>query len=224
MWYWRKDNFVGLQQVAAHLATEPNLKHLSDYYSLRERGQRREAFASLEKFLIEAESWNVQQRREFVCWLMETHRANPKICDLIPHPLEKRLVLRTLAQWQREMPNDPAPFRLGWDIQSLRTAVLLDPMHQETVLRLATLLWQRVTMACHELPAGVIVETKIVLADLDEITKLLLSVVSPSQREWLAKVALYKRVVQNYELYLQDKSQSSFRAWANSRALESTVG
>jgi len=221
MWHWRVENFNGLRDIASQVAGEPGLIHFGEYCSLREQGLRQQAFAALNKFLATAEFWDVQRRRAFVRWLVETHAANPSVFDLIPHPLQEKLVTPTIRQWQVEAPNDPLPFQLGGDYESLKTAIHLDPTHQRTLLRLIKLLWGHVSMACHELPAGVIGETSVVLADLSEVENLLSFLLDASERNAFARVSEFREVVQNYANYLADNVRTkSFEDWAISRGLK----
>lgn len=221
MWYWREENFRGLSEIVSRLSNEPDLKGFRDYLSFREEGLRRKAFAALAEFLAMTQSWTVPQRRDFVRWIIETHRQNPRVFDLLPRPLRESLVDPTISQWQSEMPTDPIPFRLCDDYQSLRTAILLDPSHQDTVLRMIMHLWGGVAMACHELPTGVLGTPTEVLADVDEIEGLIVLVDDAGTRDVFSqKVRTARQVVKNYSRYLTARgSAQCFEAWAVSNGL-----
>jgi hypothetical protein len=130
MYYWNKDNFEGLEAIARSLQESTDVKDFSDYCRLRAEGLRKQAFGALTRFLFQALNWEFEKRRDFVDWLLTVQYNNPKIHQLIPHPLVKKLVEPTLNEWMEYQPESPVPHR--WrgvyfrEFRELERALALD--------------------------------------------------------------------------------------------------
>ena len=107
MYYWNKDNFEGLEAIARSLQESTDVKDFSDYCRFRAEGLRKQAFEALSRFLFQALNWEFEKRRDFVDWLLTAQYNNPKIHQLIPHPLMEKLVEPTLNEWIQCQPESP---------------------------------------------------------------------------------------------------------------------
>jgi hypothetical protein len=130
MYYWNKDNFEGLEAIASSLQESTDVKDFSDYCRLRAEGLRKQAFEALTRFLFQALNWEFEKRRDFIDWLLTAQYNNPKIHQLIPHPLMEKLVEPTLNRWMQCQPESPIPHR--WrgvyfrEFKELERALALD--------------------------------------------------------------------------------------------------
>ena len=130
MYYWNKDNFEGLEAIALSLQESTDVKEFSDYCRLRAEGLRKQAFEALTRFLFQALNWEFEKRRDFVNWLLTAQYNNPKVHQLIPHPLMKKLLEPTLNEWVQYQPESPIPHR--WrgvyfrELEELERALALD--------------------------------------------------------------------------------------------------
>ncbi len=222
--YWREDYWEGLREVADKLQSEPRYALLRTYCQLREKGLRKDALEAMRLFITAAESWPVEERRAFVRWLGEARGKHPRTVDSLPQPMFEQVVRPIIHQWQMEMPNDPEPFRLAGDYDSLKRSVELDPTHTATVLRLLDLVWAGVEMACHELPAGILGDSHECLKDVEEIEVLLKLAGSSPKGRGLEEAGKYREVIENYSRYLADTERTGgFEMWARTRGLRCGV-
>ncbi len=111
MSYWGRDNYEGLACIAAVAERISGLTDFAAYCRIRERRLRQETFAHLELFVTDARRWPFEERARFADWVMETQYKEPKVKDLIPHPLWHKLLVPTLDEWCVTEPENPVPFR-----------------------------------------------------------------------------------------------------------------
>ena len=155
MYYWNKDNFEGLLQVAGALESVPQLAPLAEYCRLRERGLRKQAFAALRKFLSDAKTWVPEHARERVVTIVELHARIPKAHTFMSNPLWEQLVLPVLETWVRECPADIIPMRwlglLKRNTEYLRSALAILPEDIPVRRKLVDLALADVEFATHHL-------------------------------------------------------------------------
>jgi hypothetical protein len=130
MYYWNKDNLEGLEDIVRSLRDSTDVKDFSDYCRLRVEGLRKQAFGALTRFLSQALNWEFEKRRDFVDWLLTFQYNNPKVHQIIPHPLMKKLIEPTLNEWTQYQQESPIPHR--WrgvyfrEFEELERALALD--------------------------------------------------------------------------------------------------
>ena len=129
-WYWRKDSFEGLQKVIELSIVNSEWELYSKYCELKEKGLRKQAFKTLSEFIKHLNKKSLTERIEFVNWIEERRLKNNEVVDLIPNPLQKKLIEPTLKDWIKSEPNNPIPYRWTNTNESLLTAIKLDDKEQ----------------------------------------------------------------------------------------------
>jgi hypothetical protein len=158
MYYWNKDNFEGLEDIARSLRDSTDVKDFSDYCRLRAEGLRKQAFGALTRFLFQALNWEFEERRNFVDWLLTVQYNNPRVHQLIPQPLKEKLVEPTLIEWTQYQPESPIPHR--WrgvyfgEFEELERALALDATDLVARSVAASRLLSDVEYATHHLCEG----------------------------------------------------------------------
>ncbi|MFU8807234.1 MAG: hypothetical protein ACNA8W_25720 [Bradymonadaceae bacterium] len=163
-WYWRKDTFEGLDELAGLLSErDAELESYAQYCRLREKGLRQESLEALAVFLRVIQNWPLDKKVEFVDWLLTLvldHHFRDSTRVFLPHPLVEGFIRPTLEDWTKAMPEDGMPHR--WkglyfhDINALRRAVELSP---DDRLARISLIYRHVGFvdyAIHHLPHGYI--------------------------------------------------------------------
>lgn len=156
MWYWNQQNFEGLIAVADSIADQPLWTLFAQYCRLREKGLRPQAMQSITQLISEAANWDDSDRRRFADWIYSTSLRNPEVHQLIPKPLNLRLLIPTLSQWAASEPSNAIPERwLGFataDHQHFSTALSLDSTDDISRFRLVSRDLADVDYQCHHLP------------------------------------------------------------------------
>ncbi|ALM85992.1 hypothetical protein ASB57_26290 [Bordetella sp. N] len=131
MYYWNKDNFEGLLQIAQQLEADEHLKPLAAYCRFRELGLRRDAFLALERYLEETRSFDSSTARLATTQILEINARTQGVHHFLAQPLIKRFLLPTLEAWMREDTNACAPVRwlgmLNRDRELLARALSMCP-------------------------------------------------------------------------------------------------
>lgn len=157
--YWNKSNFESLIQLAAQLRQTKELAGLADYCELREKGLRKQALASLRRFLDESAALAEERRLELAIYLLELHWGLPEAHQFLTHPLRDEFILPTLRKAAR--PGNSA-FRnlallqtqLGWEEEernALNLALQHDPSDIMVRRKLASMLLNEADFAMHHL-------------------------------------------------------------------------
>ena len=164
-----------LRNVAALASSNAEWADYAAYCTDRERGLRRPAFQHLDCFLVIAQSWTVDERKEFVNWLCMrlAEFGESDGYGLIPRPLVDQLIFPTLGEWAEVESKDATPCRwLGLffggvaysgmraglshgtiDAYShLRAALERDPFEQLARVRVIEMLVGDAEYSCHHLP------------------------------------------------------------------------
>lgn len=134
-------------------ATEHECSSLAEYFSLRDRGLRQEAFIALDNFLSEAKRWPFERRKNFLKWyLLLLHQLPAN--EAKPHTLFQSLISPTLQEWRSLEPTSAEPLRWSENVGDLFTAIQKDPQDQIAIKRYTDRILQYIGYAAHELPYG----------------------------------------------------------------------
>jgi hypothetical protein len=215
MWYWRKENYEGLLGFANQIADEPELSDYANYCNLREKGLRKEAFISLNKFIESTRKWSLQQRYKFVDLIFQVEFENTGVYDLVPHPLNKFLFEPTLAEWVQVNPDDPSVYRWLGGENNWRKALLLDENDQVSLFRLVKRLIYNSYFSTHHLPEGYIGNPSEDMMELYEAQGLMHKIKDPDvQTAFLVELDNYKELVGNYLEFQKSNYVGNFGSWA----------
>ncbi len=215
MWYWRKGNYEGLLNFAEKIQDDPDLDLYAKYCSLREKGLRKQAFQNLNNFISSALNWSLEKRFHFVDSLLNVLNENEDIYDLIPQPLDSRIVQPTLLGWVKVNPDDPSGYRWLGEEDNWRKALLLDNTEQISRIRLIKRLIYCSYFSTHHLPEGYIGNTSEDLMGLNEAQGLLTGLLDQTlQSEFCNEINHYRDLVQSYYDYERSKESVRFETWA----------
>lgn len=155
MWYWNRDNFVGLTQLAIALREDNRCAEIADYCSLRAQGLRKQALNSLRAFLEAFDAWPDAHRQEWAHGLMELQLAHPEVHQLIAHPLQETLIA-IFEKWAETEPSNPSPCRwlgiLTHSPEWFKNALTRDKGDEYSRWRAADSFIGRAEHACHHIP------------------------------------------------------------------------
>ena len=155
MWYWNKENFEGLQQLAAQMRTTPGCEKFADYCDQRSRGLRKPALKILDEFLQVFDSWNEADRRIWADSLMRLHLNHAEVHQLIAHPLEIKLIF-TFESWAKAVTTEASPRRwlgvLTNQPEHFKAALESEPGDEYSLWRLADAHIGDAEYACHHIP------------------------------------------------------------------------
>ncbi|WP_198952858.1 MULTISPECIES: hypothetical protein [unclassified Achromobacter] len=98
MYYWNRDNFEGLLQIAQQLEADKHLNPLGAYCRFRELGLWRDAFQALERYLEETRSFDSSTARLATTQILEINARAHGVHHFLAQPLVKRFLLPT---WKR---------------------------------------------------------------------------------------------------------------------------
>lgn len=216
MWYWRKGNYKGLLSFAEEIQDDLDLDSYAKYCIKREKGLRKQAFQDLNNFISSALGWPLEKRFQFVDLLLHVLNENNDIYDLIPQPLDSRIVQPTLLEWIKVNPDDPASYRWLGKEDNWRKALMLDRSEQISRIRLIKHLIYCSYFSTHHLPEGYIGNPSEDLMGLNEAKGLLTELSDQVlQNKLLNEINHYRALVKSYYDYEQSKSKTSFEKWAN---------
>lgn len=200
MWFWRDTYFQTLKDVAAEAGASPEWADYAAFCTEHERGLRRQAFEILERFISQMERASFGERRRFVSWLL--HRADLRDGSqmLAPHPLNKRVIEPTLAEWLQVEPASSEPHRWLGGYDHLKRAVELDPTDEIAHRRFISWILGHVDYSTHELPFGYLGEPSADLTALAEAEAVLSGLSSENDRRRVAaEIAEQRRLIEDYE-------------------------
>lgn len=132
-------------------------KKYAEYCFLRARGLRKEAFKTLNEFLIDSEQWEETDRIKFVDFLMPySETVHDADYGPLPFPIREKLIVPTLKKWCGTETKNADPFRwygeLLHDSKYLDKALIVNP--QDDLTRKILLNWgtSALDYAAHHMP------------------------------------------------------------------------
>jgi hypothetical protein len=199
MYYWRKQYFQTLKDVAAEANKAPAWIDYATFCLEYEAGFRKQAFTTLGRFISEYERASFSDRRRFVSWVLSQAEGREGRHMLLPHPLHVRLVEPTLLEWTIIEPTCSEPHRWLGGYEHLRQAIELDPGDQLARRKLIVCIMSRVSFAAHELPKGYLETPKEDLAALAEAEELVPALQNEQDRAYFASQIKFDRtLIENY--------------------------
>ncbi len=219
MWFWNRDNFEALTQVA-ELAEERGLPGLAEYCRLRIRGFRRQALDALRAFGAEQRARPGTEARAIADWIMCVQSDNLRADLLLAQPLWPVFLGPVFEEWRRES-DSTIPRR--WlaiyadDAESLREVLALDPADVRARLALISRLLRNVDHATQHLVRGHFAGSEDdALADLEEVARHI-SGLPPGEARSEAEEAraLLKRLVSDWQEFKGEASWD-FCGWCES--------
>ncbi len=223
MYYWNKQNFEGLLQLADALDADPRLSLLGEYCRQREYGLRQKALEALERFLTTSEAWEPSHAREVCQQILVLHALTPEAHQFLSQPLLTRFIFPVLEAWEADEPECQVAVRwLGMlqnDAERLSRALVLFPGDVPVRRRLVDWYLSTVEHATHHLGEGRL------LNDLEQTKQSLVkarTVVDASPNPAMladlrAEICEYEAMLQDWELY-SASPDGSFPDWCARRS------
>jgi len=216
--YWNQQNFEGLATIAGQAMGRPHLKEFGVYCQLRSSGLRKKALNSLRTFLSAARSLTFDERKEIVCWLLETQLRAPNVHQLLPQPLIAELIEPTLSEWVLSFPGDGAAHRwcgyISHDANALQKAIAIDETDSVARWLLIAQVMKNVDFATHHLVESLFVGREAdVLTDLGELAHHLAMLPQGSLREGLESRFRDQRQLVDDWIEYKAAPQGSFPEW-----------
>lgn len=193
MYYWRKPYFDTLKEIAEKAGIQPAWAEYAAFCLEYESGLRKNAFATLERFIAKFERSPFSKRREFVSWLLTQAEGKEGRHMLLPHPLKIRLVEPTLLEWTTVEPACSEPHRWLGGPEHLKQALQLDP--EDELARRKLIIWTmgQVSAYCHPIPKDYTGDFKDDLAALAEADELVPELPDGHHRDFFASQIRFDR-------------------------------
>lgn len=207
MYYWNKDNFEGLLDLALEFEKEPELIGLSEYCKLREKGLRKQALHCLRIFLREASSWNNETSRCHALTILSANARTPKAHQFMTHPLLTDLLIPVLEQWLADNPSAIVPLRwlglLRSDRDALRSVLSRDPTDVPVRRRLICFALSTADYATHHLSESILLLTvEETRASIAAARQLIASAPDSNLFSyWLAEADEYEQMLDDWEAW-----------------------
>lgn len=139
MYYWNKDNFEGLMDIAEEFKKKDGYELFAEYCELREKGLKKQAVSTTRKFVEQQRSTDLLNQRVVAVCLAELCFWRSDVHQLMPHPLQVHIT-RVLESWcSTNSPNAPYTwlgYMIGDDVH-FKTALEYNPKDQVALSRLA---------------------------------------------------------------------------------------
>lgn len=201
------------------LLNDPNMNNYPEsrtFCELKRRGLRKQALAAMTPFLETVETWDFDQRQEFVAWLY-THDESSDQNDsynIFVYSLVTNVLQPTLHEWKRRFPDDPRPYR--W-LQEYEQAFVLGGLSEQIAVqalmdRKIFALWFAFHHINEDLYLGEVEEDKGIIIEARQLNQSVLS--EEKQAEYEAELSYYSDLLTDWVTYTQTKSKDeSFFDW-----------
>lgn len=102
-----------LEILQAEARLREGWERYADYCGLRIQGKRQQSKNCLQTFASDAMAWQINDKREFVVWLLQNLQDYPitSQCPAFDEPLTSQLIRPVLEDWATESLNDARPHR-----------------------------------------------------------------------------------------------------------------
>lgn len=128
--------------------------HYINYLNYRKKGLRKEAFNELSLFFSDFKNEEDKSRRWFINYIYALAFQTGNYSLYIPENFSKELIKPEIANWIKDEPDNPIPYKWSFDSLLLRKSVELNPNDQDTLSLLFSMLLSGVNMNQHEIDAG----------------------------------------------------------------------
>ncbi|MFZ5986350.1 MAG: hypothetical protein ACOYWZ_04380 [Bacillota bacterium] len=222
MFYWNQENFVGLKEVGEKLVDIEGYQFFANYCLLKEKGLKKQALISLEKFIAEIRSKNIEEQRSMVAQLAALSYFNKSIHQLIPHPLHQFLLV-ILKDWAMEGVIDITPYRwYGYfsnDLSSYEKALEIESTDEISLIELTNACLSNVDYQTHHLSESLFIGN---IGDANQSLKKAYSYVEKlmdgNRKATLnEEIQYFTRLISMWEQYKSEKREMTFPEWCNTK-------
>jgi hypothetical protein len=206
--HWRENWFDSLTEIGREAGQCPAWVAYSQFCAQLEQGLRKQALLTLNKFISRMESAEFPERKAFVSWLLGRIDQRAEKSILAPHPLQKRLIEPTLAEWAAAEPLCSEPHRWLGGCDDLRRALQLDSGDEIARRKLVSAIIRPIEYSCHELPHGYLGDAINDMTSLGEAEAAALQLANVEERR--AAIAEIRQL------------EAEIGAWLRSRSIDDT--
>lgn len=139
MYYWNKDNFEGLIDIAEEFKSKDGYELFADYCKLREQGLKKQAVSTIRKFVEQQKSTSILNQRNVAVCIAELCFWRSDVHQLMSHPLQV-FITSVLESWCSTNSPDAPYTWLGYmtgNVAHFKTALEYNPKDQVALSRLA---------------------------------------------------------------------------------------
>lgn len=220
--YWNEENFEGLKSIYQYYIDKPVYKYFAEYCLFKEKGLRKKAIESINKFIEELKLKNIYEQREIAVELTKLSYYNSRIHQLLSYPIHQSLQ-EIFKRWCSEDKINYIPFcwmgYLSRDITYFEKSFELNKNDIITVRALINKRLDSVDFQTHHIGESYFIgEISIALKLLEEVLFYLEYI--PQNEEkifFLKEYNYYKKLVELWIEYSKEKSQIQFSEWCESK-------
>ena len=110
MFYWNDENFEGMKQIGEKYLSKDSYEDYANYCLLIEKGLRKLAIKSLNKFISSAKERSVTEQRDLATELLTLSNENSDVHQLLPYPLQQYLI-EIFKKWSEHEKENVIPHR-----------------------------------------------------------------------------------------------------------------
>lgn len=193
-----------LQIIAKKAIKNSQWVEFANFCNYRIKGVRKQAFQHLNSFLASTQKWSLDQKKEFLAFLLPFYETTLHIdYGVFPQPLSNQLIKTTLEQWCKEEDEDNRAFRwLGKfykDENTLLKALDIDPkddLSRETLIN-----WWVYNLygSIHQLPISYLGEPTKDLNEAEKIKTYINKLTDSNKKKyWSDKLNDHIIIINNY--------------------------
>lgn len=229
MYYWNDKHLEGMKQIGENYLSKDGYEDYANYCLLIEKGLRKSAINSLNKFISSAKEKSVAEQRELATELIVLDIDNSHAHKLLPHPLQQYLI-EVLKKWSEEEKFNVIPHRwLGWitgDVDSFEKALEIDPTDTISIMRLAQVSLNNLDFMTHHLSESVLLgevaEARYSIKKASEFIERLRE--EKLKAKMLEDLEEYILLINAWEEYSLARPPESFPDWCKSKGVSLSFG
>jgi hypothetical protein len=229
MSYWNKNNFEGMRFVGERYAQTENFELFGKYCLQKEQGLKKQAIASINAFVANLREKPVGRQREIAVELSALSFYNPKIHQLIAHPL-REYIHSVLVGWVSDEPLDPTPHKwlghMARDVSSYERALALDPEDEVCLGQVAEACLRHIDYQTHHLSESLFIgELSDAKSSLHKAQILVTKLEEGELRQNLQHdLDYYSTLLRCWEEYSTSNAPEGFPEWCVSRGYRFDLG
>jgi hypothetical protein len=223
MYYWNKNYFESLHEIAELLHQTPELEKLAAYCELRGQGLRQQALHVLRQFLKEVTYLTEQRQRELALQILEISYEGRGARQLMSHPLKAEFLRPVLRM---HAPTHAAAYRYQaldtYDWEAMRQILEEHPLDELIWQKLISLHLQGADFAMHHLNESLFLGPEDECSELLQQAHKLLCPPFDQQPEhafWLCKYQKLQQLFDGWEAYRQNRT-GTFPQWCQAHGID----
>ena len=222
MTYWNQKNFEGLKQIGEKYSSIPDYETFSKYCLFKEKGIKKKAIASINKFVSDVKTKPISKQREIAKELAELAFWNGNIHQLLSYPL-KTYLKQIFSNWTEENCNDSEVFRfmafISSDYTFYEKALSINPDDEICHYKLALAHIDDVDYQTHHLSESLFLGTINDAINSLEAAKLHIEKIESDRYriELMEEYQYSKMLIEAWVEYVELKIDISFPEWSTKK-------